>query len=156
MWMRVDCSHSKFISSDSEHVILFSRERTSSDRRWGAFVLGSSDEGQIPAVCPAGAEPEHGEMHPGHNPEVKSWQKLLFVKLCDCTVLVRACGVPEKLSDADLFFSLVNFINFSHITWIILWLPQIISFELLQGPELIITNTAFLIWWETNFKAETP
>ncbi|XP_061579658.1 transient receptor potential cation channel subfamily M member 2 isoform X2 [Cololabis saira] len=39
-------------------------ERTFSDRRRGAFVLGGIDEGQIPAVSKAGAEPEHGEMHP--------------------------------------------------------------------------------------------
>lgn len=33
--------------------------------------MGGLDEGQIPAVHSAGAEPEHGATHPGHGPEVK-------------------------------------------------------------------------------------
>lgn len=37
--------------------------------------MGGLDEGQIPAVHSAGAEPEHGATHPGHSPKVKSYRR---------------------------------------------------------------------------------
>lgn len=58
-------------SSDANYVSLSYRKQASSDRGRGAFVLGSLDEGQIPAGPTDGAEPEHGAPHPGHSPKVK-------------------------------------------------------------------------------------
>lgn len=63
----------------TNHDTFFFREGFFRRRRRGTVVLGGLDEGQIPAVCAAGAEPEHGGAHPGYISKVKSCRKLYHV-----------------------------------------------------------------------------
>ncbi|XP_028446835.1 transient receptor potential cation channel subfamily M member 2 isoform X4 [Perca flavescens] len=57
--------------------IISKEARASSDGGRGAVVLGGLDEGQIPTVHTAGAEPEHGAAHPGNGSKVVQSAKAL-------------------------------------------------------------------------------
>lgn len=70
--------------SDAKNVSLSFRQWALSGGGRGAPVLGGLDEGQIPAVSTAGAEPECGETHPGYSPKVKSYIILLSVDTQRC------------------------------------------------------------------------